>query len=348
MDILETNREYTCFCGKDAAFEFAASYILEHSTVSDISSLKVAVISDRLVSGYHYNRFENQFIDRGVKPVLIPVECVNNGKSLSAVEQIFKFITDFDFGVDDWIIGLGGGGILDASGFAAKVFNGGINYLAIPTTLNAMADGSLATKAYLNSMSHKDEISVSFEPDAVIIDPSFLSTVPPKVRSNGYASIIRYGILDDLSLILELEKDMPGNIREFLNRVYSSRARIEKTDPRLLTLGSEISGAIEGYFRFMNYSEGEALALSLLSAVDGRRREPLSKIYGVLGLPVKLKDVSSKMIMKTLTDRINRKYSEHFPIVDFVDSGSGMWTVRDVTREEAIGIFSRRIAVIGE
>ncbi len=347
MDILESNRSYDCFCGKDAAFDFAASYILEHTDITDVTSLKIAVVSDRIVSGYYYNRFENQFINRGIKPVLISVEAANNSKSLASADSVFRYLSDFAFGRNDWIIGLGGGGIIDLSGFVSSVFSGGIRYMAVPTTLNAMTEGIVASRAHLNSMGQKDYISADFRPDVAIVDPVFLDTVPAKVKTNGFASVIRYGILQDPSLILELDKKKPGDIREFLCRVYAARATVEKKDPDLLKLGDEVAYAIESYFRFMNYSEGEALALSLLGVADEKRRQALIKIYEVLGLPVKLKDVSPEMIIKTMADRIRRTNSGLVRTVD-LDSEGGRWVVRDMPPEDAIALFRKRIETIGD
>lgn len=346
MDKLTTNRSYDCYCGIKTAFEFAAAYILEHTTVSDVSKLKIAVVSDRIVSGYYYNQFENQFILRGLKPVLIPIEATDNGKGISAVDQIYKYFTDFDFGFNDWVIALGGGGIIDVTGFACGVFNGGISLMAVPTTLNAMADISVSNSSKLNSGSHKDQMSVPFNPDVVICDPSFLETCNNRIKANGYASIIRYAILDDISILMDLEK--PGNMREYLNRVYASRSRIESINPDLLSVGSEIAGAIEGYFRFMNYSEGEALALSLLCSVDERRRLPLTKIYEALGLPTKLKDVSGKMILKTLNDRFDRLTSGQIRFVDFDEANGGKWVVKTLPVAQAKEIFAKRLSLISD
>ncbi|MBO4243061.1 MAG: iron-containing alcohol dehydrogenase [Clostridiales bacterium] len=341
MDILNCDRRYQCLCGLGVAFDHVAAYVLEHTGVKDPKDLKVAVVSDRAVSGYYYNRFENQFIERGVKPVLIPLLNMDTGKKLSVVEEILKYLTDFGFGPCDYMIALGGGSVLDATGFAAKIFDPGIGFIAIPTTLNAMIEGSVAGKARLNVSGRKDELSVPFDPDLVMIDPSFDKTIPSKVRSNGYAAVIRYAILDDLELITDLEN--PGDLREYLGRIYTSHTRIEQKDPRLLTLGNELAGAIEGYYRFMNYTEGEALALSLLASVDERRRQPLSRIYEVLGLPVTLRDAPVKMIVKTLEDSLRRQGKR---MIDFVDLSGSRWVVRTAGTEEALDVFTKRLMVI--
>lgn len=309
--------------------------------------LKIAVVSDRIVSGYYYNRFENQFIERGVKPVLIPVECSDSGKNLSSVDSIFKYLTDFDFGSSDWIIALGGGGIVDVTGFAASVFNNGINLMIVPTTLGAMCETSIAPMALINSGSHKDEIASPMRPSVVIDDPSFLKTVPEKYKHNGYAPVIRYAMLDNTDLITELDKGEPLDLREYLNKVFAARARIEKVNPALLDMGCEIAEAIESYFRFMNYTYGEALALSILASVDDRRRAPLKKIYECLGLPTTLQGVSGKTIVKTLSDRLSRRRTTSIEMV-VMDGDGGRWLLRSLPVDQAINILSRRIANICE
>ena len=73
MDRLDCNRSYDCFTGSGIAEEFVAGFILEQYDNKDLSGqeIKVAIISDRQVSGYYYNAFEKQFVRRNIKPCLI-------------------------------------------------------------------------------------------------------------------------------------------------------------------------------------------------------------------------------------------------------------------------------------
>lgn len=344
MDILKTDMPYNCYCGTGEADKFASAYIFDGRSKADPATVKIAIISDRIVSGYYYNKFEEQFLNRGVKPVLVPVECDGAQKGLSEASSVYDFLVDFGFGRNDWLIALGGGGVLDVAGFCASVFDGGINFLAIPTTPDAMYEGAVAKKAYLNSKKLKNAISVPFTPDAVIIDPSYLGTVPDKIKHNGYADVIRLGILGNLNILIELVKD--GNVREFLNHTYALRHSIYETSPKLLELGDELAAAIEGYFRFMNYSDGEALALSLMSCVEEKSRGPLAKIYELLGLPSKLEGVSTKSIMKILKENLKRNGSSTFDIVDMIDEEPRRWMVKKVTFDEACELLGKRLEVI--
>lgn len=335
---------YNCYCGTGEAEKFASALIFDGRYKADPATVKIAIVSDRIVSGYYYNAFEKQFIVRGVKPVLIPIDCSEGNKGLSQAETVYNYLVDFGFGNKDWLIALGGGGILDVTGFCASVFEGGINFLAVPTTPDAMYEGAVAKKSFLNSKKLKNAISASFSPVAVIIDPSFLKTVPDKIKHNGYADIIRLGILGNLNILIELVKG--GNVREFLNHTYYLRHSVSSVSPKLLNIGNEVASAIEGYFRFMNYSEGEALALSLISCVEDKSREPLSKIYEMLGLPTRLEGVSTKSILKVLSENLTRNGTTELEVVDMSDEEPRRWIVKRVSSEEAIGIMSRRLEVI--
>ena len=344
MDILKTNLEYNCYCGTGEADKFASAYIFDGRRRADPKTVKIAIVTDRIVSGYYYNKFEDQFLQRGVKPVLIPIECEGGQKGLSEAMSVYEYLVDFGFGRNDWLIAFGGGGILDVTGFCASIFDGGINFLAVPTTPDSMYEGAVAKKSYLNSKKFKNAISVPFTPAAVIIDPSFLKTVPDKIKHNGYADIIRLGILGNLNILLELVKD--GNVREFLNHTYALRHSINEVSPKLLTLGNEMASAIESYFRFMNYSEGEALALSLMSCVDEKSRAPLAKIYDLLGLPTKLEGVSTRSIMRILDENIERSGNNLIEIVEIKEDDSKKWVVKTVNADEAEQIFRKRLEVI--
>ena len=344
MDILKTDMSYNCYCGNGEADKFTSAFIFDGRRRADPSTVKIAIVSDRIVSGYYYNKFEEQFLQRGVKPVLIPIECADGQKGLAQATEVYNYLVDFGFGRNDWIIALGGGGILDVTGFCASVFDGGINFLAVPTTPDSMYEGAVAPKAYLNSKKLKNAISVPFKPEAVIIDPSYLKTVPDKIKHNGYADIIRLGILGNLNILIELVKE--GNVREFLNHTYALRNSVNEVSPKLLNLGNEIASAIESYFRFMNYSEGEALALSLMSCIEEKSRGPLTKIYDLLGLPTRLDGVSVKSIMKILNETIARNGNKDLEVVDMSDDEPKKWIVKTVSAEEAERIFRRRLEVI--
>lgn len=352
MDRLDCNRNFDCFVGAGIAAEFAAGYMLEVLQKEARSGgIKVAIISDRQVSGYYYNQIENQFVLRDIKPYLITIDAQDSNKDLKTVATIIANLTEFDLGPCDCVIAFGGGGVIDCASVALSLYTGKPGYIVIPTTLGAMIDSAVALRSYVNSGKHKDSASVQNCQNAVFIDPVFLPTVPPKYRSNGYAQIIRYGLLADPALLADLSKlseSAPSDIRLFLNRVYAARAALERKNPMLLTFGDEIAVAIEGYFRFMNYSEGEALAISLYSSLPEKIRTVLAPIYSKLGLSVRLEGVSGAMIRRALEDNLSKKKDKTVKVVDYERNAEGKmeWIIRDIDKAAAMQLFDKRLAVI--
>lgn len=349
MDRLDCNRSYDCFTGSGIAEEFVAGFILEQYGNKDLSDreIKVAIISDRQVSAYYYNAFEKQFALRDLKTFLITVEEGEQNKNLSQVNNVIKELNEYGLNSNDWIIGLGGGSVLDITAFASALYTGKSRYIAVPTTLSSMSETCCADRAYLNSGSRKNTASVAISQTAVFADPTFLSTVPKKYIPNGYSQIIRYALLADFGLLtdlIELSGSKPSDIRVFLNRVYAARAAIDKKNPLLLTLGSELSEAIEGYFRFMNYSEGEALALSLYATVPEKVRPAFKAIYLKLGLPTELKGVSFNAIMNSLRDSYRKGSASNEALVCYEETdGKGSWAISNPSTEEALAIFEERL-----
>ena len=344
MDRISVGRPYECFCGQEIAFDYVCQYIEERSGGAlDSDTCRILVVSDRNVGGYFYSRFEQQFLDKGIRPNLTIIDAKESYKNLSSVAEVTKSLVDFDFRSGDWVIALGGGGVLDVTAFATSLYSADIKLILVPTTLNAMAEGSVAQNAYINSGSHKNALMAKTDITAVFADPEFLKSVPDKIKTNGYAAVIRYAVIDNPPLLKELLAD--SDLRVFLEKVYESRTSIENKNKALLTMGSEISDAIEGYFRFMNYSEGETLALGIYSAVPVKFREPLRVLYNKLGLPYVLSGVSSKMILKNLEDSLRRKNADSIELVD-LDVDKRTWVVKNLEYDKAIEILKKRIGVI--
>ena len=213
-----------------------------------------------------------------------------------------------------------------------------------------MSETCCSDKAYLNSGSRKNTAAIDVSQTAVFIDPKYLSTVPKKYVPNGYAQIIRYALLADFGLLtelIELSDTNLSDIRVFLNRVYAARAAIDRKNPVLLSLGSELSEAVEGYFRFMNYSEGEALALSLFATVPDKARPAIKTIYLKLNLPTELKGVSFNAIMNSLKDTYRKGSASDKSLVCYEEKdGKGSWAIKNPSTEEALKILEDRLKKI--
>ena len=86
------------------------------------------------------------------------------------------------------------------SGFVASTYLRGIDYLQVPTTLLSQVDSSVGGKTAINTRHGKNLIGSFYNPIKVIIDLSFLETLPEREYKAGLAEIIKYGLIKNKKL----------------------------------------------------------------------------------------------------------------------------------------------------
>lgn len=97
------------------------------------------------------------------------------------------------------LIALGGGTVGDFIGFIASTFMRGVPFIQIPTTLLSMVDSSVGGKVAINLAHYKNCIGAFYQPETVLIDTSFLKSLPVVELISGYAEVIKYGFIHDAS-----------------------------------------------------------------------------------------------------------------------------------------------------
>lgn len=118
-------------------------------------------------------------------------------KSIRSVEQVWEFLSKNGADRKSLLINIGGGMLTDLGGFVASTFKRGMAFVNIPTTLLAQVDASLGGKTGINFNGLKNEIGVFNEPDAVIINTSFLKTIDCANFLSGYAEMLKHGLIKD-------------------------------------------------------------------------------------------------------------------------------------------------------
>src|SRR6266404_1946668 len=103
-----------------------------------------------------------------------------------------------------FVVGLGGGMIGDLSGFVAAIFQRGIPHVQIPTTLLAMVDSSIGGKTGVNTAVGKNLIGAVHLPAMVIDDMGVLQSLAAREFKQGFAEIIKHGVIADAKMFEEL------------------------------------------------------------------------------------------------------------------------------------------------
>ena len=113
---------------------------------------------------------------------VIHIQAGEEKKNLATCQSIWEQMTEDTLDRKALVINLGGGVIGDMGGFCASTYKRGIDFIQIPTTLLSQVDASVGGKLGIDfTDAHenvfKNHIGVFNVPVAVIIDPTFLTTL---------------------------------------------------------------------------------------------------------------------------------------------------------------------------
>jgi 3-dehydroquinate synthase len=202
------------------------------------------------------------------------------------------------------VVALGGGVITDLVGHVASTLRRGISLINIPTSLVGMVDAAIGGKNGINKGERKNYLGTFYQPDFVIVDPSFLRSLPKKEFRDGVAEIIKYGaisgkdgLIDRCSSPITLESlDLEWIITECINtkKYLVEKDESDKTCRRALNFGHTIGHSIEIPY---SLSHGEAIAIGQFYEAELAERrgiynsERVLKIQNALrvnGLPTRL------------------------------------------------------------
>ena len=178
------------------------------------------------------------------------------------------------------VLAFGGGIVNDMAGFLAAVFMRGVPVIQLPTTLLAQVDASVGGKTGVNLAGGKNLIGSFHQPQAVLIDPSLLETLPEREFKAGLFEVIKAAVIASselFSTLTECREAILGRSPELVDSIIAESVRIkvevvsaderESGLRRVLNFGHTIGHAIEaetGYTRFLH---GEAVALGMKGAV---------------------------------------------------------------------------------
>jgi len=170
---------------------------------------RVAVITNPVVAPLYLGRLRSALERAGATaPLDVLVDDGEQAKSWSALERVFDALLGARIGRDGVIVALGGGVVGDLAGFAAAVYQRGIPFIQVPTTLLAQVDSSVGGKTAINHARGKNMIGAFHQPAAVIADVGALATLPDRELRAGAAEVIKHGFALDAALVEWLEANL--------------------------------------------------------------------------------------------------------------------------------------------
>lgn len=237
--------------------------LLLHEYLAGENKSDLIVITDEKIALLYPELLE------GFKWMAVPSG--EKSKSLTTYGQILENLVAHGITRKGLVVAFGGGVVGDLAGFVAATYMRGIRLMGIPTSLLAMVDSCVGGKVAINLMSGKNLVGAFYQPEQVIINPSFLNTLPKREYSNGMAEVIKYAIGFDEVLFEMLEGDAESNFDELIARCVNIKKDIVIRDPydegerNLLNFGHTIGHAVEVYYGYDRYLHGEAVAIGIVA-----------------------------------------------------------------------------------
>ncbi len=220
-------------------------------------------------------------------------------KTMQTVERIMEFLSEKKFTRSDMLIALGGGIVGDVTGFAAAIYQRGIEFIQIPTTVLAAVDSSVGGKTGVNLGGLKNQVGCFWQPSLVICDPECFKTLPKTEYASGMAEVIKYAAICKKELGDDILAD--EDIAEIIAQCVRIKRDIVQCDERdtgkrqLLNLGHTFGHAVEKATDNA-FTHGQAVAIGTVMAFRAAEKlgicpageiEKVKKLCASQNLPIK-------------------------------------------------------------
>ncbi len=240
----------------------------------------------------------------------LPVRAGEALKSLAKVETVLRAMVGAGLDRGSLLVAFGGGTIGDLGGFCSALYLRGIECWQVPTTLMGMVDSAVGGKTAVNLPEGKNLVGAVHPPALVIVDPTFVASLPEREFRSGLAEAIKMAIGVDAALFARLEQDGAavrardlGALETVIHRALAAKAAVVEGDlredgaRRVLNLGHTVGHALEALAdyrephglcvaRGLHFALDVATQLAAIAAPDAARCRALLAAHGHLPTPL--------------------------------------------------------------
>jgi 3-dehydroquinate synthase len=260
--------------------------------------------------------------ERGVSMVEIALPDGEQHKNWETLNGIFDALLASRAERRTTIIALGGGVVGDLAGFAAAVYQRGVPFIQVPTTLLAQVDSAVGGKTAVNHPLGKNMIGAFYQPVAVVADTDTLATLPKRELAAGIAEVVKYGVIQDAGFFDWLDANMDRLVNReaealtyAIERSCAIKAAIVARDERetgdraLLNYGHTFGHAIETALGYGEWLHGEAVAAGMVLAarlsqhlglIGAAEVERIATLLERAGLPVAAPDLGVERYLELM------------------------------------------------
>ncbi len=325
------------------------------------------------------NKYSNVFIlcDNNTEELCLPhfiesselesagiliIEAGENSKTMETISDMCQSLLTENADRKTLLINLGGGVVCDVGGFSASIYNRGIDFINVPTTLLAMVDASIGGKTGVNLNNVKNAVGVFAAPHSVYIDAAFLNTLDEDEFKSGFAEIIKHALIVDekywqlISSITDLM--VIENLISIIHRSVEIKLSISSQDFRdtgfrkILNFGHTFGHAYESSsFKSegRQLKHGHAVAIGMIgelflsAKLAGFPAEKLEQVVDFIILHFGKSFISineNELVHYLFSDKKNEKGKVGFYLLSDIGRGAGMFFPDDDMIHEALKFTS--------
>ncbi len=234
---------------------------------------KVAIITNPKVAGLHLGYLLSKISAKELYIITVPDG--EEYKNQESIDTILESLFNHRFNRKSMLLAFGGGVIGDMTGYVASIYQRGIDFIQVPTTLLSQVDASVGGKTGMNNSYGKNLIGAFHQPRGVYIDPHFLTTLPKREFGAGVAEIVKMAVTFNKEFFEFLEKadlEDANVLQEAIKQAVQTKADVVAQDEKehglraALNYGHTFGHVIENETKYKTYLHGEAVAIGMVMA----------------------------------------------------------------------------------
>ena len=236
-------------------------------------------------------------------------------KSLEEINRYARSLTKLLKDSQCVFIGIGGGSVLDLTGFLSSIYKRGRPLILIPTNWLSALDSAHGGKNAVNFGGIKNVFGTYHFPKACFLVESFLEKNSDKLKKEASFELLKMALIKGNPLYKDLKKYKESEISKlpffsFLKPAIKAKMQIVKRDPfdkkerRKLNLGHTLGHILESSYPL---SHGEAVAQGLLFSLEWSHKKNFLKKEDLKDISSFLKERKKKKIPLPLFKKLLRE-----------------------------------------
>ena len=264
------------------------------------------------------------------------------------IEKINSLIPDFDKS-STVFIGLGGGSLLDLTGFLASIYKRGVPFVAVPSTWLSALDSAHGGKNAINFKKIKNLLGAYHFPSSVFIVKRLLKSNPKNLEDSAYGELLKTALIAGGGFYHKLKTSFLNNqqnidIYPFMRQAVKTKMKIVKQDPleqkslrTKLNLGHSLGHIIEAH---QPLDHGKAVLQGLLFSLKWSHHKKFlndrdfKEITQLIPLKSKIKKIHLQSFLKYL--RQDKKHKRNQKLDFIFIKKAGRVFIKTISEKEMI------------